>query len=122
MTDTNFGYSKVYKGKFTADEVAVPVTETVTIAAGATGELNVPQGVVTVGEITTAAGAVDTVTLTNSYVTTESVIMVSAFGSGDGAPVAFVSAQSAGSVEISIVNAHGSDALTATVKLFFKVM
>jgi hypothetical protein len=97
--------------------------QSATAAAGA-ATLNSQIGVVTSEALTTAAGSDYTLTLTNSYVASGSVVLVSV-GNGTNTTlyaVAHSIAPAAGSVVIKVRNAHGSAALNGTLVISFVVL
>ena len=89
-------------------------------AAGA-ATLNAQHGTITSESLTTAAGSDYTLTLTNSFVSTSSRIMVSLDdGTNSTAPI-YVRKVTPGSGSATIVvrNGHTSSALNGTIKLSF---
>lgn len=91
-------------------------------ASGDSVVLNKAAGTVTTKALTTAAGAVYGITLTNDVIKAGNIILASlARGTAtDGAPVISTIAVSDGSAVFSIVNA-GAEALNGTLKINFAV-
>lgn len=96
---------------------------TATATAGA-ATLNAGRGVVTSESLSTAAGAVYTLTLTNSVVTANSNIQAMAqFGtSTTGQPVVATATAAAGSVVFKVQNISGAEALNGTIKVSYIVL
>lgn len=88
-------------------------------AAAAT--INHSGGTITTEALTTAAGATYTMTLTNSVIAADSVVMASvALGTATtGVPVVTTVKPAAGSVVIILQNIHASAALNGTIKISF---
>lgn len=106
-----------------ADEGVSVGASTATAAAGA-ATLNEPSGVVTSEALTTAAGAVYTLTLTNSHIDSDSVVLPSvANGTSDeGSPAIGRVQVAAGSAIIVVHNLHATEALNGTIKVSFVVI
>lgn len=105
--------------KFTSMDVA---TGTATSTANA-ATINAQTGMITTEALTTAAGATYTMTLTNSYISASSIVLVTVGKGTDtaGMPtVAFVT-PAAGSAVIILQNIHAANALNGTIKIGFKV-
>lgn len=96
---------------------------TATATAGA-ATANGGWGVITSESITTAAGADYVLTLTNSAVTANSVVLATAAnGTNTTEGLAINRVQpSAGSVIIRVRNTHASSALNGTIKVAFAVL
>lgn len=78
---------------------------------------------ITTESLTTAAGAVYTLTLTNSCVTANSHILVTVdVASSAGTPVLSSVTPSAGSAVIKIANIHASAAFNNSIKLHVRVL
>lgn len=105
--------------KFTQLDVA---TGTATSTAGA-GTVNAQTGLITTEALTTAAGATYTMTLTNSLITSRSMVFVTvAKGTATaGEPVVQFVTPSTGSAVILIRNVAAAAALDGTIKIGFKV-
>jgi hypothetical protein len=90
--------------------------------------INSLTGVITTATLTTVAGAVYTLIVTNASVATSDIIQVTlGTYSGtmvtNGLPVLLpVSILGAGSFAIQIVNLHGVNALNGTLKIWFSVL
>lgn len=96
---------------------------TASATAGA-ATLNAGRGVVTSEALTTAAGAVYTLTLTNSTIAATSIVQATAqFGtSTTGQPVVATATPAAGSVVFKVQNISGAAALNGTIKVAFTVL
>ena len=108
----------------TPDSLAVGTgTKTATATAGA-ATLSMPSGVVTSEALTTAAGAVYTLTITNTKVAAADVVLASvAYGTATaGSPAVTRVTPGAGSVVILVQNVHASAALDGTIKVSFLVV
>lgn len=103
-------------GDYTAEQ-------TVTTTALA-GTLNKVSGTIITNGLTTAAGALDTITITNNLVSVTSNILVWVVDAADtaGLPVIIYTAASAGSFTITIGNAHSVNALDGPITLKFIVL
>jgi hypothetical protein len=101
------------------------VTQATSITTGVT--VNASSGVITTVSSTLAAQGTSTFTITNNTVTATSVVKLTVgtyggtFGT-NGTPVAIVSAVASGSFNITIYNAHASNALNGTLKIHFAVL
>lgn len=95
-------------------------------ASGTAGAatLNTQVGVITSAALTTAAAAIYTLTLTNDKVSAGSVVMASVqTGTNTTAGLALQEVTpGAGSVVITVENAHASSALDGTIKIAFAVL
>ncbi len=79
--------------------------------------------VITTESLTTAAGAVYTLTVTNSAVTASSSVFVSVdAASSAGTPVVTSVTPAAGSVVIKVQNVHASAAFNNSIKLSVRVL
>lgn len=88
-----------------------------------TATLSKPLGVITTDAITTAAAADHVITVTNTIVTTASVINVTVNKNGStGWPVITSVEPGSGSYVIRITNAHASAAFNAALKLMVHVV
>ena len=101
------------------------VTQATSATTGVT--LNASSGVITTFNQSAAAGATSTFTVTNSCVVAASVVSVTVgnyagtYGT-NGIPLATVSAVAAGSFNVTIVNAHASNALSGALKLNYSAL
>lgn len=115
--------TETLKNYIVGGNIANPSTRTATASAGA-ATLNSGYGVVTSEALTTAAGAVYTLTLTNSAIAATDVVLVTV-GNGTnttvGPSLAGVT-PAAGSVTIVVRNTHASSALNGTIKVAFSVI
>ena len=101
------------------------VTQLTSITTGVT--INSTSGVITTVSASTAANASDTFTVTNNNVTTSSVILValqdySGTFSTNGIPLINADNVSAGSFDVVISNAHGTNALSGTLGISFIIV
>lgn len=98
-------------------------TKTATATAGA-ATLNKSAGVITSESLTTAAGAVYTLTITNSTIAAADQVFASvAFGtSTTGEPMIERVTPGAGSVVIRVKNVASAAALNGTIKVSFMVL
>lgn len=95
---------------------------TATAAAGAV-TLHAHAGIITTESLTTAAGATYTLTLTNSYINTSSVILVSPDkASSTGTPCFVYATPGSGTATIVIQNVHASAAFNAAIKIAFNLI
>lgn len=111
------------KSKGTGSVALDDGTLTATATAGA-ATLSKQHGVVTSEALTTAAGSDYTLTLTNTKVSTSSIVLVSLDNGTNttaGIYVRLVTPGS-GSVVIIVRNAHASSALNGTIKIVFCVL
>lgn len=97
--------------------------ETGSITGDDTPEINQPAGKVITAVTATAAGAVKTITITNSFATADSIVMATMgdYG-GDGTPILQQVTPGAGSIVILIYNAHASAALSAAFDVNFAIV
>lgn len=101
------------------------VTQGTSVTTGVT--LNASSGVITTFSQSAAAGATSTFTVTNSCCLSTSVVVVSVgnyagtFGT-NGFPLVTVSAVSAGSFAVTVVNAAPTNALSGALKIHFAVL
>ena len=100
-------------------KLATQITSTSTAV-----ELNAGSGTITTFAQTAAADAKVTFTLTNSYITADSIVLLTPiYATGQtGTPVVSVSSLAAGSAVIDLTNSHGSAALNDVVQIQFIVM
>lgn len=99
------------------------VTQDTSITTGVT--INSKSGVITTVALTTAAGAAESpFTVTNSTVTSSSVVLVSVeYANGKtGFPVVAVEAVSNGSFALKVLNGKASGALNDVIKIHFLVV
>lgn len=89
-------------------------------AAAAT--INAAAGVITTESLTTAAAAVYTFTLTNSFIAAGDIVLAMVSTTGTGTPVVAEITPAAGSAVIVIQNIHASAALNAVLKIGFVVI
>lgn len=94
---------------------------TVTGAAGA-ATVNAAAGVITTEPLSTAAGAVFTETLTNSFIAAGDVVLASVSTTGTGTPVIAEITPAAGTCVITVQNIHASAAFNAALKINFLVV
>lgn len=97
------------------------ITQITSDSTGVT--VNANTGVITTVALTTAAQAKTIFTVTNSVVTVDSLISVSAIydEAATGIPVVSISDVANGSFKVIIANAHGTDALNALAKVVFTI-
>lgn len=115
--------TETLKNYIIGGNIANPSTRTASATAGA-ATLNSGYGVITSEALTTAAGAVYTLTLTNSAIAATDIVLVSVGGGTNttvGPSLAGV-VPAAGSVVISVRNTHASSALNGTIKVSFSVI
>lgn len=97
------------------------VTQATSISTGVT--LNAQSGVITTVSLTTAADTdCGSFVVTNSKCFSNSVVQVTVFNSGNGAPVAQVTAISNGSFTVKLRNVHSATALNSTLKVLFTII
>lgn len=84
--------------------------------------LNTPSGQVTTVALTTAAGAEEVFTLTNSKIAATDTVSVGTTYAGAGTPTVSVKGIAAGSCVIVITNLHASNALNAAMVINFNVI
>lgn len=96
------------------------VTQLTAVTTGV--ELNTSLGVITTVPATTAAGGNFAFTVTNSEVTADSVIILSALNVGAGVlDVSLDAAPGAGSFVIRVNNTHASNAFNSVLGIHFRV-
>lgn len=94
-----------------------------TTTAGNTPTINAVSGVITTASLTTAAGASTSITLTNSNITPNSIVVANITGyTGAGLPVITKVVPAAGSAVISLSNAHSATALNAAATIQFVIL
>lgn len=108
---------------FTANKGYVTQITSITTAV----TLNAACGVITTFAASAAANATQAFTVNNSYVTTGSTVLVSVLSyagtfSTNGIPVVNVDTVAAGSFQINISNAHGTNALNGALGIGFIVL
>lgn len=97
------------------------VTQATSASTGVT--INAKCGKITTVALTTAAAAEEAFTVTNSKVSTTSVVAVTITGyAGAGTPCAFVKTVASGSFTLALTNLHASAALDAAVSVNFVVL
>lgn len=102
---------------------AIKMTSINNTTAGTTATVNAPTGSVTVSHASLAGLASSTFTLTNSYITATSIVILQLGAyTGTGIPIVQKIAPSAGSATITIYNAHASIALNANLKIMFAIV
>ena len=97
------------------------------VATGNSVTLDTRSGLITTASLTTAAGAVQAITLTNSLITaTSNVIAWVETYSGtlttNGLPAILRTLPAAGSANITVANLHGTNALSGTVTIKFIIL
>jgi hypothetical protein len=104
-----------------SNEVTAASTGT---SASAAVTINAISGTITTESLTTAAVTVATLTVTNSYCTANSTVLVQMCGGSytTGVPVVIKAVPAAGSFVISFVNTHASAALNGTLKFKFIIL
>jgi hypothetical protein len=102
---------------------AVGTTKTATASSGA-ATLNSPSGVVTTESLSTAAGALYTLTLTNSCIAAADIVLLNVgLGTNStGHPDVVSVTPAAGSVSVVVKNTHGSAAFNGTLIVQFAVI
>ena len=97
------------------------VTQITTLATGVT--LNTTSGQITTVSSTLAAAGETAFTVTNSKVSTTSVVIAHlASTSSAGTPIVTVTAVAAGSFDVTVANLHASAALDNTMVINFVVI
>lgn len=96
------------------------VTQITSSSTGVT--LNKITGQITTVALTTAAGAEEQFTVTDSAVAATDVVMLTTTYAGAGTPIVYCSKVAAGSFQITISNLHTSAALNAAMTLNFVVL
>lgn len=96
------------------------VTQATNASTGVT--LSKRVGQITTVALTTAAGAEETFTVTNTTVEAQDIIAVSTTYDGAGTPAVSVRAVANGSFKIVITNLHASSALDAALTINFRVL
>lgn len=84
--------------------------------------LNALNGVITTQTASTAAGATDTFVFTNSRITANSVILLTAGYGGAGIPVLSLQGLTDGEVTIAITNADAAAALNGELTIHFLII
>ena len=105
----------------------VRITGTLTIdggsatAVGGAATINKQAGVITTESLNTAAGAVYTLTLTNSMITANSIVNVTGSNGTNtqGTPQVGTVTPGPGNVVIQIRNTHATQAFNGTLKISF---
>lgn len=103
---------------------SIDVTPGTATSTAAAATINAQVGVITTEALTTAAAATYTFTLTNSYITANSVVlvMVSKGTATTGEPAVHFVTPATGSAVILIRNDAAAAALNGTIKIGFLVM
>lgn len=96
------------------------VTQITSSSTGVT--LNKVCGQITTVALTTAAGAEEVFTVTNSTVDANDVVVVSTTYAGAGTPIVATKKTAAGAFDVTITNVHAADALNAVVVVNFVVI
>ncbi len=96
------------------------VTQATSASTGVT--LSKPCGQITTVALTTAAGAEEVFTVTNTTVAATDVVVVSCTYAGAGTVLVATKAVAAGSFDITITNLHASSALNAACVINFAVI
>lgn len=96
------------------------VTQITSSSTGVT--LNAKRGQITTVALTTAAGAEERFTVTNSKVAAVDIVVVGTTYAGAGTPAISVVATAAGSFDIVITNLHAANALNEVVVVNFMVL
>ena len=124
---SNFGKLPVYQGAVSSDGLVVNktyITQGTSLATGVTA--NGSAGVITTYSTTdTGAGAASAITLTNSSIKADSIVLAQVIDYagtfGTGLPVVAVDAIAAGSCDIVLMNPDAA-ALDSVVKIAFQVL
>ncbi len=98
---------------------------TVTVTVPSVATLSTQCGVVTSESLTTAAGGAYVLTLTNSFITANSIVLVNAFNGTNTQGALQGDARAtpgSGSVSIAAFNSHASQAFNGTIKIQFLVI
>lgn len=95
------------------------VTQATSISTGVT--LNAVVGTITTVSSTLAAGAEQAITLTNSFITASSIVMMTAATAGTGSPTIVDVTPAAGSVSFILKNVNGTTAFNNTIQISFVV-
>jgi hypothetical protein len=107
-------------GKLSSDIVADKSSATAT-AGAATCHAN--QGIITSESLTTAAGAVYTLTLTNRLINSgSSIFCIADAGSSTGSPCVINATAGSGTATIKVQNVHSATAFNAAIKIHFRVL
>lgn len=96
------------------------VTQATSASTGVT--LNTITGRITTVALTTAAGAEEEFTVTNSAIAATDVVVVGTTYTGAGTPAVIVKGIAAGSFVINIMNLHDANALNAAVGINFAII
>lgn len=92
-------------------------------ATGNSVTINNGSGVITTAALTTAAGATQAVTLTNSNIAVGDIVLAQVDPNGSaGTPVVANVAITAGQAVITLQNIHASAALNSAVKVYFQLI
>lgn len=96
------------------------VTQITSSATGVT--LNKMTGQITTVALTTAATAEEEFTVTNSFVDSNDVVVVSTTYAGAGTPILSVKGAANGSFKVVVTNVHAANALNAVLVVNFVVI
>lgn len=91
-------------------------------STSAAATVNHASGTITTESLTTGAGSVYSFALTNSLITTDSVVVASVSTAGAGQPCVASVTPAAGSATIKIQNIHASNAFNNTLTIAFFVV
>ena len=123
---SQFGQLPMYQGAVSSDGLVVyktPITQITSITTGVTA--NGSAGVITTVSADTAAGGASAITLTNSSIKADSIVLAHVIDYagtfGTGLPVCAVDAIVAGSCDIVLMNPDAA-ALDNVVKIAFQVL
>lgn len=137
---TKYNYHKMFKSPFyhvydgwfnylvdrvnsvMPDSGVLKMTPVHNATPGTSATINAPCGSVIMTHAAQAALASRTFTLTNSYLTTSSIVHVQLEGyGGTGTPIIQQVTRSAGSMTITVYNAHATVALSANFSILFTI-
>ena len=137
---TKFNYHKMFKSPFypvydgwfnylvdrvnsiMPDSGVMKMTPTHNTTPGVAATINAPCGSVIMAHASQAALASRVFTLTNSYLTTSSIVHVQLEGyGGTGTPLIQQVTRGAGSMTITVYNAHATVALSANFSILFTI-
>lgn len=110
---------------FTASQITLDTgtkTATATGTTTATATLNKKSGKITSASLTTAAGGVYTLTLTNSAISAASIVLASVATAGTGTPAITKVVPGSNSVVIQVQNVDASVAFNNTLVISFAVL
>lgn len=113
------GFSQV-TGPFGSPALAGTVTQTISSSTGVT--LSTMMGQITTVALTTAAGAEERFTVTNTLVDATDVVVLSTSYAGAGTPMLGAIKTGTGAFDIVITNLNASTALNAAMTINFAVI